>query len=467
MHHRVTSRIRAIRRVASAVAFTSVWLSVSGCTLDDMVGAEELPPDVTDPAATETRKGAIAAYNGALVFFRQAFGGSGGFVSTSGVLTDELESSDQTIDARRIPEGGDAGEGVYSRLQRVRGQAAQAIGLLTNFAPGSEALVGHMYAIQAYAEIFLAELFCSGIPLSTLDYKGDFTYKPGSSTEEVYRHALALLDTAATLVADSARLVNLVRVGRARALLGLGEFAEAARAVADVPDEYRYAIRYSGVRSIRGLDTDEQHFATIESYRTNPNQTFAWNLTVGDREGRNGLDYVSSGDPRTQTTATWGENGRYRRIFHPSKYPVDGSGAIVLASGIEARLVEAEAALREGRVESWLATLNHLRRTMWPTIEPAVSGPLPDLTDPGSDAARVDLLFRERAFWLFLTGQRQGDLRRLIRHYGRSQDEIYPVGPYPDPWKGDTQYGSDVDLPVPNSERISNPYYKGCIARGA
>jgi len=41
------------------------------------------------------------------------------------------------------------------------------------------------------------------------------------------------------------------------------------------------------------------------------------------------------------------------------------------------------------------------------------------LTDPGTAEARVDLLFRERAFWFFLTGHRQGDLRRLIRQYGR------------------------------------------------
>ena len=37
------------------------------------------------------------------------------------------------------------------------------------------------------------------------------------------------------------------------------------------------------------------------------------------------------------------------------------------------------------------------------------------LQDPGTPDGRVDLLFHERAFWLYLTGHRQGDLRRLIR----------------------------------------------------
>jgi hypothetical protein len=37
-------------------------------------------------------------------------------------------------------------------------------------------------------------------------------------------------------------------------------------------------------------------------------------------------------------------------------------------------------------------------------------------TDPGTANARVDLMFRERAFSLFGTSHRVGDLRRLSRH---------------------------------------------------
>ena len=39
---------------------------------------------------------------------------------------------------------------------------------------------------------------------------------------------------------DSVRFVNLARVGQGRALLDLGRYAEAAAAVASVPDDYRY-----------------------------------------------------------------------------------------------------------------------------------------------------------------------------------------------------------------------------------
>ena len=50
----------------------------------------------------------------------------------------------------------------------------------------------HLLALEGYTEVLLAELYCSGIPLSTVDYRGDYTLRPGSSTEQVFAHAAAL-----------------------------------------------------------------------------------------------------------------------------------------------------------------------------------------------------------------------------------------------------------------------------------
>ena len=80
------------------------------------------------------------------------------------------------------------------------------------------------------------------------------------------------------------------------------------------------------------------------------------------------------------------------------------------------------------------------------------------LADPGTQAGREDLLFRERAFWLFATGHRLGDLRRLVRQYGRGVDAVYPNGTYV---KTGTVYGNNTELPVPFDER-NNPNYTGC-----
>ena len=90
-----------------------------------------------------------------------------------------------------------------------------------------------------------------------------------------------------------------------------------------------------------------------------------------------------------------------------------------------------------------MATINAARAT--------VTGLTP-LVDPGTDAARVDLVFRERAFWMFSTGHRTGDLRRLVRQYGRAANTVFPTGN----WHKGGNYGADVTLPVPQAEQ-NNP----------
>jgi len=447
---------RRIRRVPYLWVAAGLALGVTGCSLDDLTGTETLPDDVSEPEVVESAQGAISAYHGVLVTFREAFST---VVSAGGVLSDELQNpSGNLLDQRQLPDGdtipADA-RNTYSFLQKVRGQASQAAGLLAEYAPDSlQVLTAHVNTLAGYSEIFLADLFCSGIPLSTVDYDGDFTYAPGSTTEQVYQHAIALFDTARAHVGDSTRFELLARIGTARALLALGQFDSAAAAVADVPDDFRYEVGYKATGP-GDLNPAYNSFLVSGSF---------WDRSVGSQEGLNGLDYRTSGDPRTQASPAGTFQGITR--YHPDKYARDGGSPIVLASGVEARLIEAEAALNAGD-PTWLDKLNHLRQTMWTTIVPAVGGPLPDLTDPGTFDARVDLLFRERAFWLFLTGQRQGDLRRLIRHYGRTQGEVYPVGAYPHPTLPGLSYGSDVDVPIPLAERVSNPHFNGCLSRGA
>jgi hypothetical protein len=73
---------------------------------------------------------------------------------------------------------------------------------------------------------------------------------------------------------------------------------------------------------------------------------------------------------------------------------------------------------------------------------------------------RVDVMFYERAFWLFESGHRLGDLRRLLRQYGRVESAVYPNGPY---IKGGL-YGDATMLPIPFDEQ-NNPEFKQCTDR--
>jgi hypothetical protein len=79
---------------------------------------------------------------------------------------------------------------------------------------------------------------------------------------------------------------------------------------------------------------------------------------------------------------------------------------------------------------------------------------LAPLTLQPTAAGQVDQLFHERAYWMYLTSHRLGDLRRLIRQYGRDVNTVFPNGLY---FKGGT-YGTDVNVPVPQQEQ-NNPNY--------
>jgi hypothetical protein len=496
-HHGACFATRALLVGLLAVVAAS---GLSGCAPDRLLGDKSLPPDVPDPAQAATPAGALAAYRGALTELRNAVGGSasGGnssYIPVSGLLTDELRSGELAqpnfvdgailTDSRYLPE--DAGIGddsitptpilsVYGLLQKVRGQSRQARGALRAYTPtSSTALAGHLFAVEGYADVFLADLFCSGVPLSTLDFGGDFTYQPGSSTQEVYQHAITLFDSALTISADSVNVMNLARVGKGRALLDLGRYAEAAQAVADVPDDYRYTLDYSATPSPTAQGNfSNQSFVTDDFGLS----SYGMLVTMVDREGGNGLPFLSSGDPRS----AWGTATTYRGLplLWPVAYPLDGSGSIMLASGVEARLIQSEGQLQAGDAAGWLATLNALRTngtfdshpdptdstktdTVWHAGTGGVSGLAP-LSDPGTVDGRVDLLFQERGYWFFLTGHRQGDLRRLVRVYGRDPERVYPTGPYPGAFN---VYGTDVTAPIPGAERVSNPLFTGCRSRGA
>jgi hypothetical protein len=495
----VSLRVRfGARGLIIALVIFVLTISAEACSPEKLLGDQSLPPDVPDPAQTHTPAGALASYVGALTQLRSAFGGDvNSFIPISGLLTDELRSGDLgqigavtdplLIDSRFLPEDPGIGDDiitafpmktVYGLLQRTRGQAREARGALHAYAPGfSPALTGHLYAAEGFADVFLADLFCSGIPLSTLDFNGDYTYQSGSTTEQVYQRANALFDSAITLAADSERVVNLARVGKGRALLALGEYDAAAAAVAGVPDDFQYAIQFDLSQS-GGSSTVPQLSNRNYVWHDFGNDGDGLSVTLVDVEGGNGLSYLESGDPRS----AWVDNGvnRYgRALTRPAKYSPDGDGPIVLADGIEARLIQAEAALRTSG-SSWLAMLNALRTdgtfdtqpnadhpattdTLWHAGTGGVAGLAP-LHDPVDPDARVTMLFGERGYWLFLTGHRQGDLRRLIRQYGRQSQNVYPAGLYPG---AHNVYGNDVTAPIPGAERVSNTMFTGCRNRGA
>ena len=481
-----------------------VGVSLIGCK--DLTNQTGLPAGTQDPAVFNTPVGAFGMWASAVQAAQDALPG---YLLHTGLLTDELTASSLglakgldiqdilppggVLDERILPEQSYGSTGTdadydYDALQQVRALTTQALGAVVTYDTGARrqgdplVLRSQLYAFQGYAEILLADFFCSGIPLSTLDFQKDYTYAAGSPTDSVYAHAILKLDSAYILAkgTDSVSLQNLAQVLKGRAWLARGQYDSAAAAVAAVPDTFTYTIElptYVQATS-GGFVTASASISSVES-----GQWINSTATVANDEGLHGLPFLS-GDPRTAVDTLW-QPGTYSvptevtnshgmnvvPLTVPAKYcctyqGTNGNVPFILASGTEARLIQAEVALHtDPSGSTWLTILNNLRAN---APIPGTSSPdpqaLPPLTDPGASAnnsARLLLLFRERAFWLFLTGHRQGDLRRLVRQYGFAQNQVYPSGTYLPP--GGPTYGSAISAPIPGNEYI-NPKFQGCLS---
>jgi hypothetical protein len=454
------------------LGFCLLGFSLTACSPSSLIDVD-VPPGTDDPRAYNTADGALARYRGLIDKFRLATSGGAGqtlsFIPASGLLSDELNTArtipnqfaakvaTSIIDSRNVSEESRSPEMIgatgqtWGALHQVRIAAMDAIGALRKYAPQSpQDRIGHAFALWGLSEIMLAELYCSGIPLSTIEFEGEVRYANGSTTEEVYTHAVQLMDSALVYATDSMSYRYLAMVGKGWALLGLKQYEAAAAAVEEVPTDFVY-------QNLHALNESNANFTFYQQGRS----ISQGNGSVSDLEGGRGLPYRSANDPRVQVDLMPPDEFDVAAVgyqFRKIAGDAPGRNPVTIASGIEARLIRAEAELAAGS-SAWLTTLNALRAS-----EGGVAGLTP-LTDPGTPAARVDTLFKERAFWLFLTGRRLGDMRRLVRQYGRSVTDVFPQGAYPSINTG--AYGSSVNLVPPITERDINTAYKGCENRNA
>jgi hypothetical protein len=460
------SRTRAPGAIAVA-ALVAVVLAACSSLLDLQ------DPDIINPGDVTNPDGAVAAYNGAIGDFTFANdgnnGGTEGQVLVSGVMADEFYDSETfptriEYDSRAINESNGTLNGVFFNLQKARVALEGAGAALQTFAPTPASRIGEMLGLAGFTYVYFAENYCSAVPFSERQPDGSIAYGTPLSTDEILDRALAKFDSAIaasiTSAADTAARY-LAAVGKGRTLVDKADFAGAAAAVAAVPTKFAYLVGHS-------IATGNQQNGIFVFNNQAPAGT--GRFSVADTEGTNGLPFRTAADPRVVSVLRGKGFDNVSPLYVLLKY-ASATSPTRVADGIEARLIEAEAA-QQASNPSWLATLNTLRTdgtysfaatdilkvdTLWHAGTGGVAG-LKPLVDPGTAAARVNLLFRERAFWLFATGHRLGDLRRLARQYARAPNTIYPTGAY---LHASTVFGSNTELPVPFNER-NNPNYTGC-----
>lgn len=452
------SFLSAARRAARPVGTLAAVVAFAGCSSSIL---DVNTPDVLSGTALGGSLGATTLRNGSLQDFVVAFSGTiDGFVVSTGNFSDEIQTSDTFADryftdGRRQTEVlGGATNTAYNGLHLARAGMASAIRAWKASKPTTPAVndsLSEMYAIRGYAENFFAEAYCSGVPFSSVDESGGFVYGDPLTTAQMLTTAGATLDSAVSL-ATGTTFKSLAAVGKGRVLLNQGQFAQAASAVSAVPTSFKYFVYHS-------VATGRQQNGIF-------NATFqaGSRYTVGTSEGINGLNYLTTpADPRvpwTPSTRT-GFDGTSRNMPQEQKYPAQNSN-VVLADGIEARLIEAEARLNattggsQADRDAVFAQLNALRATGMATA----IAPLP--ASPTTQSAAVDMLFKERAFWMWLTGHRMGDMRRLMRQYGRTEATVFPTGAMS--LRSGDNYGTDVNFIIPFPER-NNPKFTGCLNR--
>src|SRR5262245_53169886 len=322
-------------RLLSAVCATIV-LAVSACDSLTSVHA----PDVVQPSDLNSRVGAQSLRAGALKEFVDAFSGGGHeYVVYSGLIADEFTSSGLTelVDQRRVDDPSRDSR-IYADLQAARVSLVQAIAAMTRYDSEARSSIAELQVLAAYAETFLGESFCSGIPLSTIDDQRPVFGAPLTNVQ-LYEHALVRLDSAAALATADSIMRNLVRVARGRVLLNLGRFADASAAVSGVPTDFSYATENNATIHPNGV------FETTYQDRL---------VSVANLEGSNGTGFISENDARVVTELIGpGNYDHVTPVYGAAKYAAAAS-RVVLTSVIEGRLIEAENLLQRGDAQGAL-----------------------------------------------------------------------------------------------------------------
>lgn len=465
MRYKYSMRDR--RLTPARLAAAGLLALFAACNSDKLLTVTD--PDVARPEALQGAGALPAQRAGAIGNFGVAFNGGASDVEQvhlSGLLSDEFINTETfptriEIDQRAMTLTNTSLIGTFFDLTRARSFADLAVDnyRLSAKTAGDSAGFPEVLSLSGLSYVLFAENYCGGVPISKQNADGSFTFGAAESTNTLLDSAVSKFNQAlavpqATIL--TATFKQLAQVGKGRALLNQGKYPEAALAVAGVSTTFQYNYTHSET-------TARQNNGT-------------WSLTSSvarfgeaNAEGGVGLTYQTDGnlkqagglfDPRVADSVA-NRAGQGNKGFDgttvqwvQAKYPVRSS-VVTIADGVEARLIEAEASLNAGDAAGALTTLNALRsNAALLTLRGYPANSLPPLTLQATAAAQQDQLFRERAYWLYLTSHRLGDMRRLVRQYARPVNGVFPNGAY---FKGGL-YGTDVNVPVPQQEQ-NNPQY--------
>jgi hypothetical protein len=435
-------------------------VSATACDVQKLVRATD--PDIIGVEAINSPTAANALRIGALGRFNASTTGGETMFLYGGLFGDEMTTGDtftQRIetDQRAItPENANLTT-AHRGLHTPRTSAIQARDAMATFSASFSGWhFGEMYFVEAYMLNLLAEHYCNGQPVSYVR-NGQVVEGAPMSNEEIFTLAIAKIDSGITRIGattgtNETRVLNALRVLKGRVLLNQGKFSEVAAAVSAVPTGYVWLQEHAQTARTPGM------WALVNNQRR---------YIVSNNEGPLGLDFGTANDPRVPTClagqaactaagfTTVGSFDSGNSAVPPMRYqliwPTDAA-SVALISGLQARLFEAEALNQGGNFGGALTILNSLRAT--PQGYGRTIAAMTPLTDPGTPALRRNMIFREKAFWLFGLGHRFGDMRRMMRQYNMGANEVFPNGT----WQINRSpgYSTDVVFRTPTAESFNS-----------
>lgn len=442
-HRRRAERPRGLFLAAGLLALAFAFVGAS-C---DILDVEE--PDLTTPDQLQGPEAVSLSLNGLIRGFQEAYDS---YLRYATYLTDEMIASgtitDRTdVDFRDvIADNATLTTELYVPLQMARQLGENAVEEFSADIqdPEFEVVEGTLRRgiawgnfVAGYTRILFGELYCEAVtaPLG-----------PALTPDETVQEGLDFLRVAEARAREAGldRMATAAVVGQGRALLWLGRYDEAATVVADVPDDFAFAVEYSANTPAQNNELFQFTWGVL--------QTIRWTIgngTAAERDFERWAyldEWIDQGliDPDPGLTA---DNAAIQ-VTLQLLYTSQGSN-ILLATGWESRMIEAEAALRRGEHEVAQDIMNALledpaqsanpMRAINPELTLGAFQPVELTGDLQEDLPQ---LARARAAGTWLTGQRQGTLRRFVD----DGVDLYPV-----------RRGGDTCLPIVRREVDGNP----------
>lgn len=451
------TRLRWIKRPLSRLVAISLLVgAIPSCGLDVVDPDIITPEDVADPASIPV---VIAGLVGDFQVAVDEWILYGGLITdeflTAGTFPTRREVQERQMLVANVSLNTDLWEPIHTN----RFSADNAVANLTplvgdpEFADQQELIqegiaFGQYYG--AYARVMLAEMWCQSI-LGGGDTESVNYESAPVGPDERMQQALTLFQSAEASATAAGRsdVAAAARVGQARANMWLGNYSQAASVAAGVDANFEFVSEYSS-------NVIAQYNRVYTFTYGDGNDVIRWTVGDGTEPSRDsekfafydewvdlGLIIPDAANPPFQSFDSEIEV-HLQTIYgagNPPPNTVGQSASILIASGFEADIYQAEALYRAGDLAGSAALINS--RITDPAGNPHGKAFLP-VSFTGDFETDIVEIGRAYLAGMWITGQRHGFFRRVFRN---DNVDLFPSA----------SPGSDTAFPIPNQEIDNNP----------